>query len=253
VDRSTLTVSLLSFGCHESDAPGSQGVIRQTEEVYRNHLEPINSAEGFICQVLGWREFILGVYWCHMPGYLDMNVLGFECGLPEWYWTGETDAYYLQEVIRQTLRSGYAHHIQRLMVTGLFALLLGVWPREVHRWYLAVYVDAVEWVELPNTLGMSQFADGGIPASKPYAATGKYINRMSNYCQDCPYNPNRITDDHACPFATLYWQFLIRHARMLATNPRMALQVRNVKRLDKKRIQEINRQAERLKTGFWGC
>jgi deoxyribodipyrimidine photolyase-related protein len=225
-------------------------VIRQAEAAFTNHLVPINSAEGFIRQVLGWREFIRGVYWRYMPGYPDMNALGAESDLPKWYWTGDTDAYCLQEVIRQTLRYGYAHHIQRLMVTGLFALLLGVRPREVHRWYLAVYVDAVEWVELPNTLGMSQFADGGILASKPYAATGKYINRMSNYCENCPYDPNRVTGEHACPFTTLYWHFLIRHARMLSKNPRMALQVRNLERLDKQRIKEINRQAKRVTTGF---
>ena len=225
-------------------------VIRQAETAFTNHLVPINSAEGFIRQVLGWREFIRGIYWRYMPGYLKMNALSAESDLPKWYWTGNTDVYCLQEVIRQTFRYGYAHHIQRLMVTGLFALLLGVRPQEVHRWYLAVYVDAVEWVELPNTLGMSQFADGGILASKPYVATGKYINRMSNYCENCHYDPNRVTGEHACPFTALYWHFLIRHARMLSKNPRMALQVRNLGRLDKQRIKEINRQAERLKTGF---
>ena len=156
------------------------------EAAYRAGDAPLNAVEGFIRQVLGWREFVRGVYWLYMPEYLDRNDLEADRPLPDFYWTGETEMNCLRQAIGQTLDYGYAHHIQRLMVTGLFALLLGVDPKAVHKWYLAVYVDAVEWVELPNSLGMSQFADGGVMASKPYAATGKYIQRMSNYCDAVP-------------------------------------------------------------------
>jgi deoxyribodipyrimidine photolyase-related protein len=154
----------------------------------------------------------------------------------------------MRQVIGQTLEFGYAHHIQRLMVTGLFALLLGVQPRQVHAWYLAVYVDAVEWVEAPNTLGMSQYADGGIIASKPYAASGRYIQRMSNYCSGCRYAPDKATGDDACPFTTLYWGFLIRHEKRFANHPRAALQWRNLKRLDRARRTEIRFAAAQLQT-----
>jgi deoxyribodipyrimidine photolyase-related protein len=150
----------------------------------------------------------------------------------------------LREAIGQTLRHGYAHHIQRLMVTGLFALLLGVEPRQVHEWYLAVYVDAVEWVELPNTLGMSQYADGGVMASKPYVASGKYLQRMSNHCKGCRYDPARSTGARACPFTTLYWDFLARHETRLRSNPRMAMQLRNLARLDGEARRAIADQAD---------
>jgi len=153
----------------------------------------------------------------------------------------------LADALRQTLELGYAHHIQRLMVTGLFALLLGVRPREVHEWYLAVYVDAVEWVELPNTLGMSQHADGGVMASKPYAATGKYIDRMGNFCRGCRYDPKRSTGEDACPFTTLYWDFLDRHEERFRDHPRMALQIRNLDRLDESARRSVREQAEELR------
>jgi len=153
----------------------------------------------------------------------------------------------LRDAIGQTLRLGYAHHIQRLMVTGLYALMLGVRPRKVHEWYLAVYVDAVEWVEIPNTLGMSQHADGGIMASKPYVATGKYIQRMSNYCAGCRFDPAEATGPKACPFTTLYWDFLLQHEPMLRKNQRMSLQVRNLARLDDSRRDEIQKQATKIR------
>lgn len=207
-------------------------VVAQAEQAWRDHAAPLEAVEGFVRQVLGWREYVRGVYWLHMPGYLERNALGAEATLPRFYWTGDTDMNCLKESLGQTLRTGYAHHIQRLMVTGLYALLLGVAPREVHLWYLAAYVDAVEWVELPNTLGMSQYGDGGVMASKPYVASGKYIQRMSDYCRGCRYDPARATGEDACPFTTLYWDFLLRHEERFAAHPRMLMQVRNARRLD---------------------
>lgn len=206
-------------------------VVDAAEQAYREGHAPIAAVEGFIRQILGWREYVRGIYWAHMPEYLDRNVMGANEPLPDFYWTGETDLACLKQAIGQTLEHGYAHHIQRLMVTGLYALLLGVDPKKLHEWYLAIYVDAVEWVELPNTLGMSQYGDGGLMASKPYIATGSYIHKMSNYCKHCPKNPKEKTGDQACPFTTLYWDYLIRHEDTLRGNHRMSLQVRNLDRL----------------------
>jgi deoxyribodipyrimidine photolyase-related protein len=214
---------------------------------YRSGATPLASVEGFVRQIIGWREFVRGLYWTRMPEYLDMNSLNAHQPLPGFYWTGETDMRCLAETIGQTFDYGYAHHIQRLMVTGLFALLLGVEPRQVHAWYLAVYVDAVEWVELPNVLGMSQFADGGVMASKPYVATGKYIQRMSNYCGQCGYNPAEATGESACPFTTLYWDFLMRHEARFRDHPRAGLQWRNLDRLDEEKRAAIRHRAETLK------
>lgn len=226
-------------------------VVRAAEERYRKGLVPLAAAEGFIRQILGWREYVRGIYWTFMPqGYADRNALNATEPLPAFYWTGETDMRCLRETIGQTLEYGYAHHIQRLMVTGLFALLLGVEPKQVHEWYLAVYVDAVEWVELPNTIGMSQFADGGVMASKPYAASGKYIQRMSNYCAGCKYNPAESTGPTACPFTTLYWDFLLRHQPSLSANQRMKMQVRNVDRLSPDQKSAILRQAESFRASL---
>lgn len=219
-------------------------VIQAAVEAYQNNAAPLNSVEGFVRQILGWREYVRGIYWRHMPQYINMNALDAKLDLPGFYWKGNCKANCLAQAIGQTLQYGYAHHIQRLMVTGLFALLLGVKPEEVHKWYLAVYVDAVEWVELPNTLGMSQFADGGIMASKPYVATGKYIQKMSDYCDDCPFNPQQSTGQDACPFTTLYWDFLLRHDRMLRKNPRMGLQIRNIDRLNREDRKSITSQAD---------
>jgi deoxyribodipyrimidine photolyase-related protein len=222
-------------------------VVEGAEREYRENRAPLASVEGFIRQILGWREYARGIYWRFMPEYLDRNALQAKEDLPAFYWTGETPMRCLQETIGQTLRYGYAHHIQRLMVTGLYALLLGVRPQEVHAWYLAVYVDAVEWVELPNTLGMSQFGDGGIMASKPYVASGKYIDRMSNYCRHCPFNPAEALGSKACPFTTLYWDFLMRHEKSLAANPRMKMQLRNLSRLTPERRQAIVAKANSLR------
>ncbi|MBY0376048.1 MAG: cryptochrome/photolyase family protein, partial [Bryobacteraceae bacterium] len=221
--------------------------IAAAENAYRRHDAPLAAVEGFIRQILGWREYVRGIYWRFMPGYADGNALDAHQPLPAFYWTGDTEMNCLRDAIGQTLRHGYAHHIQRLMVTGLYALLLGVEPQQIHEWYLAVYVDAVEWVELPNTIGMSQFADGGLMASKPYAATGKYIQRMSNYCDGCRYDPAERTGDRACPFTTLYWDFLIRNEAKLRATPRMEMQLRNLDRLSPAQKSLIEEKAKSWK------
>jgi len=227
-------------------------VIARVESAWRSGRVPIESAEGYIRQILGWREYVRGVYWLRMPDYADSNALGATEPLPDWYWTGKTEMACLADAIGQTLEHGYAHHIQRLMVTGLYAQLLGVGPRQVHEWYLAVYVDAVEWVELPNVLGMSQFADGGVMASKPYVASGKYIDRMSNHCGSCRFRPDRRIGDDACPFTTLYWDFLARHEERFAKHPRMALQVRNLARISPAERAQIAERAAAIRRGEVG-
>jgi deoxyribodipyrimidine photolyase-related protein len=222
-------------------------VIARAEAAYRAGRVPLAGVEGFIRQILGWREYVRGIYWTRMPGYLGLNALDVHAPLPDFYWSGDTPMACLADAIGSTLAHGYAHHIQRLMVTGLYALLLGVAPKEVHAWYLAVYVDAVEWVELPNTLGMSQYADGGLMASKPYVATGKYLDRMSPACKGCRFDPARATGDDACPFTTLYWDFLARHEAHFARHPRMALQVKNLARLKPAERRAIAARALRLR------
>jgi len=217
------------------------------EKAHRDGHAPLQSTEAVIRQFIGWREFIRGVYWRLMPNYEKSNVLGADAPLPWFYWTGETEMACLREVIGQTLAIGFAHHIQRLMVAGLFALLLGVEPFEVHKWFLAIYVDAVDWVTLPNVLGMSQFADGGMLSSKPYVATGRYIQRMSNYCVGCRFDPAKSLGDHACPFTTLYWDFLMRHEKLLRANRRMGFQVRNLDRLSRDDRRAIRKQAGALR------
>jgi deoxyribodipyrimidine photolyase-related protein len=228
-------------------------VVAAAEEAYHAGRAPLPSVEGFVRQILGWREYVRGIYWTQMPGYLERNALGANEDLPPWYWTGNTDMACLRDAIMQTLTHGYAHHIQRLMVTGLYALMLGVQPRQVHAWYLAVYVDAVEWVELPNTLGMSQYADGGVMASKPYIATGKYMERMSPHCGGCRYDPALRSGERACPFTTLYWDFLMRHESALAKNPRMALQVKNLARLGDAQKQAVAERAAAIRRGEVGA
>jgi len=222
-------------------------VVDAAIKAYDDGHAPIAAVEGFVRQILGWREYVRGIYWMHMPDYVDRNEMGAKGDLPDFYWTGETELECLRQSIGQTLDHGYAHHIQRLMVTGLYSLLLGVDPKKVHEWYLAVYVDAVEWVELPNTLGMSQFGDGGIMASKPYVATGKYIQKMSNYCEACPMNPTKRTGEDACPFTTLYWDYLIRHEEKLRKNQRMSLQVRNLDRISDDEKEAIIERAAQIK------
>lgn len=214
---------------------------------YSKGRAPLAAVEGFVRQILGWREFVRGLYWMRMPGWLDDNHFAADASLPTWYWTGEVDMRCLRDALQSTLSTGYAHHIQRLMVTGLFALLLGVRPTEVEAWYHAIYVDAVSWVELPNTLGMSQFADGGLLASKPYLASGAYIDRMSNSCAHCPYKPKQRSGDTACPFTVLYWDFLARHEQQLNAIPRMAMQLRNLKRLSTTEKESIAQQARAIR------
>jgi deoxyribodipyrimidine photolyase-related protein len=224
----------------------AQEVVSAAEQAYDDGTAPLAAVEGFIRQILGWREYVRGIYWMNMPDYLERNALNATARLPEFFWTGETEMNCLRETIQQTLQTGYAHHIQRLMVTGLYTLLAGIHPRAVHEWYLSVHVDAVEWVELPNVLGMSQYADGGVMASKPYAASGKYIDRMSNYCKGCRFDPAKSTGENACPITTLYWDFLMRHEALLAKNPRMVMQVRNLGRLSAADRKIIRVQASQL-------
>jgi len=232
---------------------GAHEVVRAAEAAFHAGRAPLPSVEGFIRQILGWREYVRGIYWTQMPAYLELNELDAHAPLPDWYWTGATDMACLHDAIAQTLAHGYAHHIQRLMVTGLYALMLGVQPKQVHGWYLAVYVDAVEWVELPNTLGMSQYADGGVMGSKPYIATGKYIERMGGkLCAGCRYDPALREGDRACPFTTLYWDFLMRHETRLAKNPRMALQVKNLARLSDPQKLAVTQRAAAIRRGEVG-
>ncbi len=227
-------------------------VVAAAVAAHQGGHAPLASVEGFIRQILGWREYVRGVYWTQMPAYLERNALDAQQDLPAWFWTGATDMACLRDALAQTLAHGYANHIQRLMVTGLYTLMLGVQPKQVHAWYLAVYVDAVEWVELPNTLGMSQYADGGVMGSKPYIATGKYIQRMSPHCKGCRYDPAQRSGDSACPFTTLYWDFLMRHRTTLAKNPRMALQVKNLARLTDAQKQAVNERAAAIRCGGVG-
>lgn len=197
-------------------------VCERAAEAYYAGAAPLNAVEGFIRQVIGWREYIRGIYWLEMPEYLDLNFFGADRALPAFYWTGKTDMLCLSQAIDQTLEEAYAHHIQRLMITGNFAMLIGANPKDVHEWYLAVYIDAFEWVELPNTLGMSQFGDGGRMSTKPYASGGNYINKMSNYCKSCTYSVSKKTGEGACPFNYLYWDFLARNRSQLKSNHRIA-------------------------------
>ncbi|MEM9358046.1 MAG: cryptochrome/photolyase family protein [Pseudomonadota bacterium] len=196
-------------------------VCHRAAKAYEDGYAPLNAVEGFVRQIIGWREFVRGIYWLKMPDYANANFFQSDRRLPDFYWTGDTGMHCLAEAIMQTKEEAYAHHIQRLMITGNFALLAGVSPAEIHEWYLAVYADAYEWVELPNVIGMSQFADGGLLGSKPYVSSGSYINKMSNYCGQCSYDVKKKTGEDACPFNALYWDFLIRNEDKLGRNARL--------------------------------
>ncbi len=218
-------------------------VCRRVEKAYYSGAAPLNAAEGFIRQIIGWREYVRGIYWLKMPDYVDQNFFGNTRQLPDFYWTGNTDMACLRAAVSQTREEAYAHHIQRLMVTGNFALLAGIDPKQVHEWYLSVYADAYEWVELPNTLGMSQFADGGVLASKPYASSGNYIHKMSDHCKLCRYDVKRKTGEGACPFNPLYWDFLHRNRGKLSSNPRMAQMYRTWDRMNEEKQSDYLKSA----------
>lgn len=218
-------------------------VCQAAEKAYVSGSAPLNSVEGFIRQILGWREFVRGIYWLKMPKYRDLNYFNAKEPLPNFYWHGQTKMNCLSQVIKMTERDAMSHHIQRLMITGNFALLLGVTPIEVCDWYLAVYADAYEWVELPNTLGMAIFADGGFLASKPYAASGAYINRMSNFCQNCHFNVKEKLGSTACPFNYLYWDFMLRHKAKLSSNPRLKFAYANLAKMPDPQKTAIQQQA----------
>ncbi len=215
-------------------------------DAHRERRLPLNAVEGFIRQILGWREFVRGVYWLKMPDYATLNGLGNRRRLPAFYWTGETEMRCMAHAIGQTKREALSHHIQRLMVTGNFALLAGVVPEEICTWYLAVYADAFEWVELPNTLGMVMHADGGYLGSKPYAASGNYIDKMSNFCASCRYDVKKKLGPDACPFNYLYWNFMIENRERLGRNPRMGPIFKTLERMTDDRKQAIALDAKRF-------
>ena len=218
-------------------------LCRRAEAEYRAGRAPLNSVEGYVRQIIGWREYMRGIYWREGPDYTQRNHLRHLRNLPRWYWTGDTDAHCLSEAIGQTLATAHAHHIQRLMVTGNFALLIGADPLQVQQWYLELYIDAYEWVEAPNTLGMSQFGDGGVIATKPYVSSGAYIDRMSDYCRKCPYDVKKRIGPDACPFNALYWDFLARHEDTLRSNPRLRGPYRSWDRFAAATQNEVRAQA----------
>jgi deoxyribodipyrimidine photolyase-related protein len=237
--------SLLSFALN-TKMLSPREVVDRAETAWRENNAPLASVEGFVRQILGWREYVRGVYWAKMPGYDRVNSLGHDADLPSWFWHGRTHMSCMAHAIGQSLRHAHAHHIQRLMVIGNFALLAGLDPWQVHRWYLGVYIDAFEWVELPNTLGMSQFVDGGLLATKPYISSGAYIQRMSDYCKRCPYDPKQRTGVRACPFSALYWNFLDKHRQELSDNPRLAIAYRQLDRIDPISLAAISANAAKL-------
>ena len=218
--------------------------IDLAEKAFYESKAPINSVEGFIRQILGWREYVRGLYWLKMPNYRSLNELAAEVSLPSFYWDAETKMNCLKISIENTKDNAYSHHIQRLMVLGNFALLAGIKPEEVNEWFLSVYTDAYEWVELPNVSGMALFADGGIMASKPYASSGAYINRMSNYCKECHYDVKEKIGKKACPFNYLYWNFLDRNREKLSSNPRLGLAYRNLNNMSEDQLSAVNESAQ---------
>ncbi|MFN3316692.1 MAG: cryptochrome/photolyase family protein, partial [Raineya sp.] len=204
----------------------------------------IAQIEGFVRQILGWREYMRGVYWAKMPEYSSKNFFNHTAPLPKWFWTGKTKMNCAKHAVGQSLSQAYAHHIQRLMITGNLALLLGVYPDEVDKWYLGIYIDAIEWVEITNTRGMSQYADGGLVASKPYTASANYIDKMSNYCEKCFYDKKKRHGEKACPFNSLYWEFHIRHQEKLAKNPRIGMVYKNIAKMSPEELNAIQKQAD---------
>ncbi len=230
--------------------------VASAEEAHGRGEAPLNSAEGFIRQIIGWREYVHGVYWREMPGYAERNALEADLPAPRFLWTGETDMACVHAAVGQLIDHAYAHHIQRLMVLGLLNLLLGVNPYAVHRWHMSMFADAVDWVSLPNVLGMSQYGDGGLVGTKPYCASGNYIDKMSDYCRSCRYDPKLAEGESACPLTTLYWDFLARHKRRFTPNRRMTMQLRNLERKPAGELAAIRKRAEALKAEMtaetWG-
>ena len=214
--------------------------VHAAEEAYVQGNAPLNAVEGFIRQIIGWREYVRGIYWLKMPEYPEENFFKAERDLPDFYWTANTQMNCLRQCVLETRENAYAHHIQRLMVLGNFALLAGVNPKQVNRWFLTVYADAYEWVELPNVSGMILFADGGSLASKPYAAGGSYINKMSNYCKNCRYKVTKKNGEDACPFNYLYWDFLARNREKLRSNHRIGMMYKTYDRMDEGKKQAIS-------------
>ena len=246
IRASRLFHSLLSFALN-TKMISPREVVARVEAAWLAQCVPLAATEGFIRQILGWREYIRGVYWAHMPSYERQNVFGHDAPLPAWFWTGQTQMNCLANAIGQSLKHAHAHHIQRLMVIGNFALLAGLAPGEVHRWYLGAYVDAFEWVELPNTLGMSQFADGGLLATKPYVSSAAYIHRMSDYCKGCHYDRKLREGERACPFNSLYWDFFARHTKALSSNPRLGMVYQQIEKMGVPAVQSLQARAELLR------
>lgn len=220
-------------------------VIEKVIEIWLQHQDSIHisQVEGFVRQILGWREFMRGIYWKEMPAYETKNALDCSNPLPDFYWTGKTKMNCLKNSISQSIENAYAHHIQRLMITGNYALLTQTNPDEVDHWYLGVYIDALQWVEITNTRGMSQWADGGIIATKPYVSSGSYINKMSNYCKNCHYNVAKKIEDDACPFNALYWNFLAEKQSYFKDNRRMAMMLNLLHKMDKNLLEKYQKRA----------
>ncbi|MBG6220437.1 deoxyribodipyrimidine photolyase-related protein [Janthinobacterium sp. CAN_S1] len=234
--------SLLSFALNVKMLSPREVVARAQAAYHAGHA-PLAAVEGFIRQILGWREYVRGVYWANMPGYAEKNFFGHMRPLPAWFWDGKTKMHCLSQAITQSLEQAHAHHIQRLMVIGNFALLAGLDPAKVHGWYLGIYIDAFEWVELPNTVGMSQFADGGLLATKPYVSSAAYIDRMGDYCKGCHYDKKARIGERACPFNALYWDFFHRNADTLERNPRIGMAYRQLEKMDAEAIAAFRQQA----------
>ena len=241
--------SLLSFALNTKMLNPCE-VVAKAGEAYESGRVPLATAEGFIRQILGWREYVRGVYWATMPGYESQNFFNHQLPLPSWFWNGKTKMRCLAHAISQSLEHAYAHHIQRLMVIGNFALLAGLDPQAVHRWYLGVYIDAFEWVELPNTLGMSQFADGGKLATKPYVSSAAYIDRMSDYCKGCHYDKKARLGDRSCPFNSLYWDFFACNGERLSANPRLAMVYRQLAKMQPEALIAAQGRAAEIRAGI---
>lgn len=223
-------------------------VVQEAIRYYHQHPDSIslNQLEGFVRQIVGWREYMRGIYWAHMPEYKQLNYFNHTNPLPGWFWTGKTKMHCMQHAIGQSLRLGYAHHIQRLMVIGNFALLAGIHPDETDAWFLGVYTDAFEWVQLTNTRGMSQYADGGIVGSKPYVSSGSYIHKMGHYCGSCYYNYKEKTGPKSCPYNSLYWNFFDLHKEKLRRNPRIGMAVTTWERMASQNRTAILNRAEEI-------